>query len=77
LNALFNGRHCIVNSEAVEGTGLESICHLADGSETMRSLISELYTRPMPGDEIRERQKVLTCLYNRQENVDRLVASIW
>ena len=77
LNALFNGRHCIVNSEAVEGTGLEPICHLADGSETMRSLISELYTRPMREDEIRQRQAVLTRLYNQQENVDKLVASIW
>jgi glycosyltransferase involved in cell wall biosynthesis len=77
LNALFNGRHCIVNSEAVEGTGLESICHLADGSEAMRSLISELYTQPMQGDEIRERQRVLGRLYNQQENVNELLAAIW
>ena len=77
LNALFNGRHCIVNSEAVEDTGLERLCHLSDGADHMRSLISELYTQPMQSDEIRERQKVLTCLYNRQENVDKLVAAIW
>ncbi len=77
LNALFNGRHCIVNSESVEGSGLESICHLADSAERMRSLISELYTRPMQGDEIRERKKVLTCLYNQEKNVNKLVASIW
>ena len=77
LNALFNGRHCIVNSEAVEGTGLERLCHLSDGADHMQSLISELYAQPMQSDEIRERQKVLTCLYNQQENVNKLVASIW
>lgn len=77
LNALFNGRHCIVNSDSVEGSGLASICHLADSAERMQSLISELYTQPMQSDEIRERQKVLTCLYNQEENVNKLVASIW
>jgi len=77
LNALFNGRHCIVNSEAVEETGLERLCHLSDGADHMRSLISELYTQPMQGDEIRERQKVLTCLYNQRENVNKLVDAIW
>jgi hypothetical protein len=77
LNALFNGRHCIVNSEAVEGTGLERLCHLSDGADHMRSLISELYAQPMQSDEIRERQKVLTCLYNQQENVNKLVDAIW
>jgi len=77
LNALFNGRHCIVNSEAVEGTGLEQLCHLSDGAEHMRSLISELYTQPILGNEIRERQKVLACLYNPEENINKLMASIW
>ena len=77
LNALFNGRHCIVNSEAVEGTGLERLCHLSDGADHMRSLISELYAQPIQSDEIRERQKVLTCLYNQQENVNKLVDAIW
>lgn len=77
LNALFNGRHCIVNSEAVEGTGLEQLCHLSDGADHMRSLISKLYTQPVQSDEIRERQKVLTCLYDRQENVNKLVDAIW
>jgi Glycosyl transferases group 1 len=77
LNALFNGRHCIVNSEAVEGTGLERLCHLSDGAEHMQSLISQLYTQPMLGNEIRERQKVLACLYNPEENINKLMASIW
>ena len=32
LNALFNGRHCIVNSQAVEGSGAENLCVVCNKS---------------------------------------------
>jgi hypothetical protein len=31
LNALFNGRHCVVNDATVAGSGLESACHTGIG----------------------------------------------
>ena len=43
LNALFNGRHCIVNQDAVEGTGLESTCHIATGADDVRCLLTKLH----------------------------------
>jgi glycosyltransferase involved in cell wall biosynthesis len=77
LNALFNGRHCVVNSAAVEGSGLEGVCRLADGAEEMRSLVQDLYTQPMRSDEIETRKEVLSGLYNKEENLQQLMQSIW
>jgi hypothetical protein len=77
LNALFNGRHAIVNSGSVEGSGLEGICHLADDAATMRSLVMRLYTQPFLADEIQVRKKVLTAIYNKERNLQQLIRSIW
>jgi len=77
LNALYNGRHCIVNREMVSGTGLEGICHITEGAADMRSTVAELYTRPIQAEEIGQRREVLSGLYNKAENVHRLLQSIW
>ena len=77
LNALFNGRHCLVNGGMVEGSGLESICHVADGAETMRSLVQNLYTQAMRPEEIKVRKEVLAAIYNKEDNLQQLLRSIW
>ena len=77
LNALYNGRHCIVNRDMVSGTGLETICHITEGAGDMRSTVAELYTQPIQPEEIRQRQEVLSGLFNKAENVHRLLQSIW
>jgi glycosyltransferase involved in cell wall biosynthesis len=77
LNALFNGRHCIVNGEMVSGTGLETLCHIATGAEDMRSKVVELYGKPIQSEEIRRRGEVLSGLFNQTDNVNRLLQSIW
>jgi hypothetical protein len=77
LNALFNGRHCIVNGEMVSGTGLETLCHIAAGAEDMRSKVVELYGKPIQSEEIRRRGEVLSGLFNQTDNVNRLLQSIW
>jgi hypothetical protein len=77
LNALYNGRHCIVNSEMVEGSGLESICNMADNVEEMRSMVQALYTQPMRSDEISVRKRVLAGLFNKEENLRQLMGAIW
>ena len=51
LNALYNGRHCIVNNTMVEGTGLEELTIIADKAEEMaiqvESTMKEAFTAPM------------------------------
>jgi len=77
LNALFNGRHCVVNRDAVEGTGLESACHIADNTEDLIELITRLYSRAFTGEEIASRKTLLSGRYNNEENARQLMQWIW
>lgn len=42
LNSLFKGRHCVVNSPMVAGTGLADLCRVADSNEALRAAVTEL-----------------------------------
>jgi len=77
LNALFNGRYSVVNRDAVEGTGLESSCHIADNTEGMIDLITRLYTRPFTKEDIEERKAQLAGRYNNEKNTLQLMQLIW
>jgi hypothetical protein len=73
LNALYNGRHCIVNRDAVDGTGLERLCHIATGADDVRCFVSELFGRPFRREDIEMRKKVLEGIYDPKDNVDKLM----
>ena len=77
LNALFNGRHCIVNQDAVEGTGLQPTCHIAASAEDIRELLGKLCSRPFTRGEIEVRKEVLDGLYDQKANLERLMNAIW
>lgn len=77
LNALFNGRHCLVNNTTVEGTGFESFCHIANTAEHMKDLVSQLYHQPFRADELQERSVILQQAFNNETNAKELVKLIW
>jgi len=77
MNALFNGRHCIVNTAGVDGSGLEDVCHIAEDKEEFRSLIHHLYQQPFTEEEIQKRQGLLQNLYNNETNARQLMTWIW
>jgi hypothetical protein len=77
LNALFNGRHCLVNAEAVKGTGLQEVCHLAETAEEFKSVIENLYERPFTFLDLQWRREKLMTQYNNHETACRLIAQIW
>lgn len=77
LNALFNGRHCIVNDAAVEGTGFEPACHIAGNAEGFKSIIAQLYNRPFSEEEIMLRKKLLAGIFDNEKNAARLIQWIW
>jgi len=77
LNALFNGRHCLVNKAAVEGSGLESFCHVADDVSGFQKNIEALYQQPFTGEEIQQRQQLLLTTYNNETNTLELIRSLW
>lgn len=73
LNALFNGRHCIVNSAAVAGSRLKDHCHIADDPAAFREKISELFTKDFTEQELQKRQGLLQHEYNNQANAKKLM----
>jgi Glycosyl transferases group 1 len=77
LNALFNGRHCLVNEEAVEGTGLASICHTANDPGDFKEQVLALYEKPFTHYDIERRKEVLMTRYNSLYNVGVLIKQIW
>lgn len=77
LNALFNGRHCVVNANAVEGTGLAEVCHLAEGAGEFKMVIENLYERPFTFMDLQCRREKLLNRYDNHRTASLLIAQIW
>jgi glycosyltransferase involved in cell wall biosynthesis len=77
INALFHGRHCIVNRAAVKGSGLENICHIAQSPEKFRELVYTLSAKPLTSSEIAARKSVLKDLFDEEKNCAKLIQLIW
>lgn len=77
LNALYNGRHCLVNRAAVEGTGFEELCHIADTENSFRERVEQLYHQSFTEAEVEARRAILTNHFNNEENAKRLIELIW
>ncbi|KYP13255.1 MAG: mannosyltransferase [Flavihumibacter sp. CACIAM 22H1] len=73
LNALYNGRHCITNSTALEGSPLAPLCHIGESEQDLRQLLQELYHRPFTEEEISLRKKILETHFNAAVNADQLL----
>ncbi len=77
LNALFNGRHCLVNKAAVEGSGLEKFCCIATDADSFQNKIKELYEQPFTEQEIQQRQGLLQTIYNNEAHAGKLMTFLW
>jgi len=77
LNALYNGRYCVVNSPTVFGTGLEELCHVTDTEESMRQRIEALYHQAFTEQEYNVRKTVLPGIFNNTANAQTLINLIW
>jgi glycosyltransferase involved in cell wall biosynthesis len=77
LNALFNGRHCLVNEVTVEGSGLESACYIAGTAHEFKTAITELYDKQFDDSEITLRHKLLDDLFDNEKNAGKLIERIW
>lgn len=77
LNAVFNGRHCLVNNAGVGGSGLENYCHVAEEAEDFKQKIKELYEQPFTQLEIEQRQGLLQTQFNNEANAKKLMTFLW
>jgi hypothetical protein len=77
INALFNGRHCVVNEAAIEGTGLEAACHIGVNADAIASIITQLRHLPFGEEEIKLRKELLPKIFDNKKNVRQLIQWIW
>jgi hypothetical protein len=77
LNALYNGRHCLVTPPTVAATGLESLCHIADDEKTMYKMVAALHRLPFTETDVQQRSAVLAKMDNNQSNAEKIIAAIW
>ena len=76
LNALYNGRFCLVNSDMVHGTSLESLCTVADEPEQMIDEIKRLMEEDFTEDDIDERDAQMRQLYDNEANAQKIIGAI-
>ncbi|HEY6160510.1 MAG TPA: hypothetical protein VI112_04785 [Bacteroidia bacterium] len=76
LAALFNGRHCIVNSPMVANTGLEALCTICDDPSKMRKETERLFALTFDAGEIKKREEVLSRDFSNEGNVKKLLELI-
>ncbi|HLY70407.1 MAG TPA: glycosyltransferase [Puia sp.] len=77
LNALYNGRHCVVNDETIKGTQLQSACHVCNDDYSFKEKIENLYRKPFDFEEAQWRQELLSKHFNNEKNAEQLIKWIW
>ena len=77
LNALYNGRFCLVNSDMVKGTSLDSLCVVADEPEQMIAEIKRLMEEDFTEEDIEERDAQMQLLYDNEANAQKIVKTIF
>jgi len=77
LNALYNGRFCLVNSNMVKGTSLDDLCVVADEPEQMIAEIKRLMEEDFTEEDIDSRNDTLMRMYRNEENAQKIIGKIF
>jgi len=76
LSALFNGRHCIVNTPMVKNTGLESLCIVADDPQSIKLEVLKIFEISFSDQEIRIRSNILNEDFSNKKSAKILLSLI-
>jgi len=73
LYALFSGRHILVNSPMLHGTGLSDCCSIANDAQSMADNLKKLIVSPFTKEDVARRSAILSEQYNNRRNAQRLL----
>lgn len=76
LNALYKGRHVLVNSNMVKNTGLDSLCIIIEDIKDVPSRIKEIMLKPFDEIEIRKRKDMLEKQFSNVEKAKTTLSLI-
>ena len=73
LNALFNGRYCLVNPGMFSGTELGELCEIGANAQELRQKVEELMHQPFNEERLYLRREKLLKWHSNRENCIRLL----
>lgn len=73
LNALFNGRYCVVNDKMVEGLNINDLCIVANTADEIKTVVGDLMTKPFVEEQVEIRKSRMGAFYNSSRSTDKLV----
>lgn len=73
LNALFNGRYCVVNDKMVEGLDVNDLCVVANTADELKTVVADLMTKPFVEEQVAIRKSRMDAFYNSSRATDKLV----
>lgn len=76
INALFMGRHVLVNSEMIKNTGLESLCIESNNPAEMAELIFHYWDKPFDRDQIKQRKTILESKFSNASGAETILGLI-
>lgn len=77
LNALYNGRFCLANNAAIEGSGLENCCTIANTAAEFGDAVMKLSKEDFSQAIIAQRASVLKQVYDWEKNTRKIIAWIY
>lgn len=77
LNALYNGRHCLVNEAAIQGAAINRLCSIANTADEFKQQVEKLFHQNFTEEDLQKRQPVLEQIYNNEKNARQLIAWIY
>lgn len=77
INALYNGRFCIVNPMMIEHTGLEQLCISKETPSEIITAIQEYSIREFSSEMIDQRKSILHAEFNNAANAKKLLAALF
>ena len=75
IAALFQGKHCLVNSPMVKGTGLAEACTIADSATAFKIAIQQLAKTEF-SEAMKVKRAQLLLPFDNKENAQQLKATI-
>jgi hypothetical protein len=73
VNALYMGKHCIVNNAGVEGTGLEGCCTIANTTADMKAAVAAKFETPFEESDFNNRVGTLNHLFDNRKNASQMI----
>lgn len=77
LNSLFAGRHVLVNTPMLAGSGLESLCSIADTPEELIEKTHILMRTPIDEEMINKRKSLLFPHFSNREQAKKIINKLY